>query len=286
MRLFKTLGITLIAFSAFHIQSASVWQVTSENNTLYIGGTVHMLTPQDYPLPSEYDTAYRASDKLIFETNIDALNSTENQQKLAQVIMANDGITLDHKLSNRNITALKLYLESRNVSFSSVQNFNPSFLSIYISIIELKHLGFTDQGVDWFYEQKAAQDNKPQTWLEEVEEQLAMLTSLEAVDHDTIIEYGLAELNKMPQAMDDIRSSWRSGDMDALAEVGLTELLVDYPNIYKTLLADRNHDWLPQIETMLDDDLVEFVLVGAMHLAGPDSVLMLLENKGYKVSKL
>jgi hypothetical protein len=37
---------------------------------------------------------------------------------------------------------------------------------------------------------------------------------------------------------------------------------------------------------MLNDKEVEFILVGAMHLAGPDSVLNKLTEQGYKVEKL
>ena len=56
------------------------------------------------------------------------------------------------------------------------------------------------------------------------------------------------------------------------------------PNSYKQLITDRNNDWLPKVEAMFNNDKNEFVLVGVAHLAGQDSLLTLLENKGYKVS--
>ena len=41
-----------------------------------------------------------------------------------------------------------------------------------------------------------------------------------------------------------------------------------------------------QIEKMLTTPDIEFILVGALHLAGPDSVLKMLTDKRYKVEKL
>ena len=60
----------------------------------------------------------------------------------------------------------------------------------------------------------------------------------------------------------------------------------DYPEVYHDLLVKRNNNWMPHIEKMLTDKPKEFVLVGALHLAGEDSVLTMLKNKGYTITKL
>ena len=51
----------------------------------------------------------------------------------------------------------------------------------------------------------------------------------------------------------------------------------------RVLLKDRNVAWLPQIERLFTTPEVELVMVGTGHLVGPDSVLKMLENKGYTV---
>jgi len=58
------------------------------------------------------------------------------------------------------------------------------------------------------------------------------------------------------------------------------------PNSYKQLISDRNNNWLPKVEAMFGNDESEFILVGVAHLAGQDSLLTLLENRGYTVSLL
>ena len=44
---------------------SSVWAISSSGNTLYLGGTIHMLRPSDYPLPEEYEQAYQDSSGLF-----------------------------------------------------------------------------------------------------------------------------------------------------------------------------------------------------------------------------
>ena len=52
---------------------------------------------------------------------------------------------------------------------------------------------------------------------------------------------------------------------------------------YDRLLTNRNAKWVPQIEAMLDAPGTKLVAVGAGHLAGPDSVIKMLRDKGYTV---
>jgi len=83
-----------------------------------------------------------------------------------------------------------------------------------------------------------------------------------------------------------MKQAWRRGDVSKLKELGITPFKNDFPEMHKALLIDRNNAWMPQIETMLKTRAVEFVLVGALHLAGEDGLLTQLSARGYKVRKL
>jgi uncharacterized protein YbaP (TraB family) len=52
------------------------------------------------------------------------------------------------------------------------------------------------------------------------------------------------------------------------------------------LLTQRNLNWVPKIEKILETDQIPMIVVGAAHLVGPDSVVGLLEKKGYKVEQM
>lgn len=113
-----------------------------------------------------------------------------------------------------------------------------------------------------------------------------MLDELNQQDDNLIVRYALSDIEDMPESISRLRDSWRKGDMDALAEVEMGDLKKDYPDVYQSLLVKRNNLWVPQIESMLKNTDVEFVMVGAMHLAGPDSVLEKLKASGYKIRPL
>ena len=68
--------------------SASVWAVRAGGNVTYIGGTCHLLRQSDHPLPAEYTTAYRASDLLVFETQLAQMQTAEFQQNLTLLFSA------------------------------------------------------------------------------------------------------------------------------------------------------------------------------------------------------
>ena len=71
----------------------------TDADTIYLGGTIHLLRATDFPLPEEFDQAYAASQRLFFETDIGAINSPEAQARMAQMMLAEPGKTLQSQLS-------------------------------------------------------------------------------------------------------------------------------------------------------------------------------------------
>ena len=77
---------------------AMVWKVSNEHGELYLGGTIHMLRPTDYPLKAEYDIAFRNSDTLVFETDIAATLDMGFQQQMMMQMSLPPGKTLSNLL--------------------------------------------------------------------------------------------------------------------------------------------------------------------------------------------
>jgi uncharacterized protein YbaP (TraB family) len=59
----------------------------------------------------------------------------------------------------------------------------------------------------------------------------------------------------------------------------------EWPEMYKSMVFDRNAAWMPQIEEYLSTGAVPFIVVGAAHLHGPDGLLIQLKNLGYTVEQ-
>ncbi|GAA6183657.1 TraB/GumN family protein [Aliiglaciecola sp. NS0011-25] len=284
--MYKILFISLfMVLQSFYAQAAPVWKISKGDDFVIIGGTIHVLSATDYPLPEEFEKAYQASDTLVFESDIVRMNSPEFQQQSLQYILLQDGKTIKDFLSEQTYQDLETHLQQRNLSLQQFSMLKPSFLSVTLSMIELQMMGVSSAGVDVYYSTKGMGDQKQAKWFEEPEEQMAMLADMGKGEEDAMIAYSLKDVAKIKEMMPKLINAWRAGDLDKLAEIGIDEMQRDYPEIYDQLLVQRNKNWLPKIEQLFDNQQNELILVGALHLAGEQSVLKLMQEKGYSIEK-
>jgi len=68
--------------------------------------------------------------------------------------------------------------------------------------------------------------------------------------------------------------------------LGADSMRSNFPDMYKLLLTDRNNRWLIKIEEMFNSKEIEFVLVGALHLANDDGLIKSLDDAGYTIEQL
>ena len=69
--------LIIFLFPSLCFSETSVWHISKNGHNLYLGGTIHMLKKEDYPLPVEFSQAYLKSDKLVFETNLEKTKTPE-----------------------------------------------------------------------------------------------------------------------------------------------------------------------------------------------------------------
>lgn len=286
MKIRNKIAIVALLTASVSAHAASVWKVTNGENTVYFGGTVHTLKAENFPLPVEYNKAYAASDKLVFESDIEGMQTPEFQQKMMSKVVLTDGTTLQTRLNQDTYAALKIYLDDKGMPIGNFNSLKPSVVALTITMFEYRANGFDQDGVDQTFSTKAKADAKPVEWFESVDEQLAFIVNLGGDDDNAIINYTLDELEKLPALIDDMLASWKEGDLKKLNKSIIEEMAASSPQMYNDLIVKRNNNWMPKIIEMLDDKPTEFVLVGAAHLAGKDSVFAKLEAKGYKIEKV
>ena len=107
---------------------------------------------------------------------------------------------------------------------------------------------------------------------------------MNARDQNAFLGQTLKDLDVAAQMADDMLKYWKTGDVDNLYAI-IFKSFEDYPQIENRLLRRRNIDWVKKIEEMMSEDKNILVIVGAGHLIGPDSVVALLEEKGYRVTQ-
>jgi uncharacterized protein YbaP (TraB family) len=272
-------GITAFADS-------SVWVATSGDNKVYLGGTVHLLRPTDYPLPEEFEQAYIDSQRLFFETDISSMNDISVQTSMLQQLMYSDARTLNSVLSTEAYEALSSHLNTVGMPIVMMEKFKPGLVVSTLQVIEFQKLGFTPQGVDAYFNNRALGDAKPVGELETVQAQIDYIANMGEGNESEFIMLSLSDMQEIATTMDDLISAWRTGNNNELAELFVDDMKAESEELYDSLLVERNLNWLPIIEQMFSQDGNEFVLVGAAHLVGDDGLLSMLQAKGYQVEKL
>ncbi len=124
MRTKVNLSFFLLLFAQVTLAQTSVWQASNGSNTVYFGGTVHMLRASDYPLPAAFEQAY-AADNLYFEIDLDEMNAVGTQMSLMQALMYTDGRNLQSVLSEEAYSALETYTADLGIPMLLLQNMKP-----------------------------------------------------------------------------------------------------------------------------------------------------------------
>ena len=265
--------------------NAPIWVAEKNGHQLIIGGTIHLLTPADYPLPAAFKKAYEQSDQLVFEADIQKIQDPTFQLTMMSELIYTDGRDISSVLSKETYQALETYCASRGMPVAILMNFKPGMIAITITMMELQRLGIMGTGVDAFFSAKALQDNKQLGQFETAEQQLSFISSMGEGKEDEIITHTLRDIEKLPTTWDTLRTAWRQGNLKKLKEVALTPLRDDFPNTYDTMLTQRNNAWIPKIEALFKTKKAIFVLVGILHLVGDDGLLNQLSAKGYQIEK-
>jgi len=121
--------------------------------------------------------------------------------------------------------------------------------------------------------------------LETVDFQIGLLTMFTKEESEFLVKSTLQEIETTSKEFKAITAAWKTGDASSLAKL-LNEGAEKFPVIFKRLITNRNQDWVPKIQTLLNGGKNAVVIVGAGHLVGTEGVVELLKKKGFKVTQL
>jgi uncharacterized protein YbaP (TraB family) len=264
----------------------TMWSVSGERNQVYLLGSVHLLRQGDYPLPTVIDAAYADAEGLVMELDMDDLDPFAMQATVNRLGMLPPGQSLEDVLGPTDYATADRAAAELEVPLDLLARSEPWLAAITIEQLVLTRLGFNPQyGVEMTLAAKASADGKPIDGLESVDEQLGFLDGLSAEAQRDLLLQTLAEGTEIESLMDDLIAAWKSGDI-AFLEANMLAELAEYPELYRSIVADRNDRWLTTLEELLDDDDDYLVIVGALHLIGTDGLPQQLTRKGHDVVQL
>ena len=263
-----------------------MWMAEGSNNRVYLLGSIHLLREQDHPLPQIIADAYEDAETLYMELDMDDLDPLATQATINRLGMLEEGISL------RDVMGEELYAEAATaaseleIPLEMLERTEPWYAAITVEQLVLARIGFnTAYGVEMHLLRKASSDGKEILGFETLEQQLGYLDGLSLEAQRALLIQTLTESAAIGEIMDDLILAWRSGDIDYLEQTLLADLS-GYPELYDTIVADRNRLWVDTIDDLLDDGEDYLVIVGALHLVGKDGVPRLLEQRGIRITQM
>jgi len=261
---------------------SSVWKISKGGNTLFLGGSVHILRETDYPLPDEFDRAFSQSAMMVIETNVEQLADENVVQYLTANMFLPGNQTLRTILDSRTYELLDAAFREYGQRLDGFIRFKPSMVVNVLALLQMQKMGFVEEGVDFYYLAKARNGNIPVAYLESIETQIDLIVTMGDGYENDFVRYSLHDMESTETELLSLLDEWKNG-RSSKTEESLLEMRDEWPQIYRTVITDRNAAWMPQIEQYLASGTVSFVIVGLAHLHGPDGLLQQLKNAGCKV---
>lgn len=268
------------------VESAQIlWKVQSPQNTIYLAGSIHVLQKDHYPLHHEFDDAFNASSRLIFEADLDGLSSPLAQMNMLRKGLYLNGETLPTVLSPESYATAKAGLAGLGQQIEDFHRLKPWMVATAVMALELQKLGFESAyGVDRHFFEKAKAAGKDIQGLETVEFQLNLFDQLSPSIQEQFLLQTLEDLKNLGTQVSDMVEAWKQGNVQQLE--ALLAGMGEYPELNQALVINRNRDWLPHVEQALQEKEPVFIVVGALHLLGKEGLVEALKEKGYRVQQL
>src|SRR5215211_4777791 len=93
-----SIAATCLALASVHAEAATrnfIWKATSARGVVYLVGSVHLLTPDYYPLDPAFDEAFKTADLLVEELDMREMLAPASQMQMLTRGMLPPGQTLD-----------------------------------------------------------------------------------------------------------------------------------------------------------------------------------------------
>lgn len=258
-----------------------IWTLKGEHATIFLAGSVHLLREKDLPIPDGFDDVYEQSGKVVFELDMADMMNPATMKKIQENGLLAGSDTIENFFDETTVASIRTYLSDLGVPENAFDRMKPGTLFITLtSLAATKQGARSDLGLEMQYYRKAMNDGKPTGGLETIDYQMSLFHKIDLETIQRLITEMINEQDKSTEALDEVIAAWKSGDPKQIEEIIVAEL-AEEEQVKNLLLVQRNKNWIAPIEEALNGKENVMFLVGAAHLAGEDSVIDLLEKKGY-----
>ena len=287
------LSVALICLYSSVVQAASqplLWQVQDKESRvrLYLFGSLHYGDEKFYPLPDAVLRAYRDSDILAVELDIDALDGRKVRTALEQNGYYAGEKNLQTGLDSQTWTSLINVANTLDVDVQRLNQFKPWLAAMQLTNRQLALSDYQQSlGLDKYFLSEA-RNQKVVLELESLDEQMQLFNQLSEIEQREFLQTTLNEHEKAEESLNKLADAWYRGDEDVLQTLVFSAFRKRElgQKLYQSIFVERNKNMLNAIDAQLKESQKIFLVVGIGHMLGDDGLVSLLEGRGYRVTQV
>jgi uncharacterized protein len=300
---FRTITLAFLAATAFlspHARAddappapkptgkCMMWKVSSKTATVYLLGSMHMATPEMFPLPKEMEEAFKKADTLVVEVNLNKVDQAKAMQLALEKGMYKGNDTLSGSIKPETLQQVKDACGKIGLPEAGLDKFKPWVVGLTLETLQIQNLGFDPTlGVDKHFLDLADKQGKKVEELESADFQINALADFDPKLQEANLVLALAEMKDLKDDMTKLTDAWVAGDANAMNEL-LTGKEKDHPEtkeVTQKLIYDRNGPMAEKVEGYLKGDKTVLVIAGCAHMVGDKGIVKTLENDKFTVEQ-
>ena len=264
------------------------YQIDYEDTTVYLFGSIHLGLEEMYPLHGAVEQAYTESDIVGVEVDIHNFDFIEFQNFIVEHGLYQDGSTLADYLEEDLYHEIISIFGEQGLPEEAIAVLKPWALSMDLQGILYSDMGLdADLGIENYFLAKAAEDDKEVVSLETMIDQLQLFAMPSEETQIEMLRELVFEQEEGKSELENLVSHWMTGDLVYLETLREVEdnWSEDYLEYHTALTDVRDLAMAEKIDGFLQSNSTNtyFIIVGALHLVGENSIVDLLEQKGYEI---
>lgn len=275
------------------LENSLLWEISGNGlkTASYLYGTIHIIPEKDFFLTEATTKAFKESQQLALEIDIDEMNNPFKMLGMIGGMMMKNGTTLKDLLPEDKYKKVHNYiLDSMgmpSMMAGMLEKVKPMFLSEMVgmdmSSMDGKSSSVTEgtTSYEMVFADMAKEQDMKMSGLETVAYQLSIFDSIPYKDQAEMLLNAIENGNAAEtESLDELTQLYVQQNIN-----GLNALINgdgDLSNYTQILLVNRNKNWIPVIGKLAKQKPT-FIAVGAGHLPGEEGVIRLLRAAGYTV---
>ncbi|MBV9842080.1 MAG: TraB/GumN family protein [Sphingomonadaceae bacterium] len=264
----------------------ALWVVRKGGATVWLFGTIHALPAGFRWRNPKLDRSFAAARELVIEAKIDGdpAAAAATFAKLAAPTQTLPPLAERVAPFYRPaLAALEAKAGAPATTFNGMATWAAAFMLFGVSMGDLGVSAAN--GVEEVLKAQFNAARKPIATLETAEQQLDILHDLPEAQQVEFLQSVLEDPADDKREFAAMLAAWSKGD-EAAISASFDKDFKASPALRDALLTRRNAAWADAIAKRLGQPGATLVAVGAGHLAGPGSVVHLLEAKGFRVDRV